>query len=204
MTPDTPSTHTQAPASWRDRWNLARYAPMSIGFIALQAVILLAMGLPLVCTCGHVDLWHGNPSGPETSQHLTDWYTWTHIVHGFGFYLLLWLVAPQSSVWLRLALAVGIEASWEVIENTPFVMERYRQSALARGYFGDSVVNSVFDTLAMIVGFVWARAAPLWSSILAVVAIELFLGYMIRDNFTLNVIQLIYPSEAISAWQSGG
>lgn len=175
-----------------------------VGLLAAQAAGLFALGLPLVCACGYVDFWHGNPSGPETSQHLIDWYTFTHVVHGFGCYLLLWLLFPQTSFGLRLLLAVGLEAGWEVFENTPFVMERYRQSALARGYFGDSVVNSMFDTLAMIVGFVWARLSPLWASILAVVAIELFLGYMIRDNFTLNVIQLVYPSEAISSWQFGG
>jgi hypothetical protein len=191
------------PMLWRDRLNFALYAPAGAGFIALQAVVLLAMGLPLICACGSVDFWHGNPSGPETSQHLTDWYTYTHVIHGFGFYLLLWLVVPQSSYGLRLALAIGIEAGWEILENTPFVMDRYRQSALARGYLGDSVVNSVFDTLAMIAGFVWARIAPLWSSILFVAALELFLGYMIRDNFTLNVIQLIYLTDTISSWQSG-
>jgi hypothetical protein len=186
------------------RLDLLIDAAAGAGFIALQAVVLFFMGLPLICACGGVDLWHGNPSGPETSQHLTDWYTFTHVVHGFGFYLLLWLLMPNASFGLRLALAVGLEAGWEVFENTPFVMDRYRQSALARGYFGDSVVNSVFDTLAMIVGFVLARLAPLWGSVLIIVALELFLGLMIRDNFTLNIIQLIDPSETISNWQSGG
>jgi hypothetical protein len=192
------------PPSWRGRWDLAIYAPAGAGVIALQAVVLVAMGLPLICACGSVDFWHGNPSGPETSQHLTDWYSYTHIIHGFGFYLLLWLIAPRSSFGLRLVLAIGLEAGWEIIENTPFIMERYRQSALARGYMGDSVVNSVFDTLATVVGFVLARVLPVWTSVAIVVAIELFLVYMIRDGLTLNVIQLIYPSDAISSWQSGG
>jgi hypothetical protein len=192
------------PPSWRGRSDLAIYAPAGAGVIALQAVILVAMGLPLICACGSVDFWHGNPSGPETSQHLTDWYSYTHIIHGFGFYLLLWLIAPRSSFGLRLVLAIGLEAGWEIIENMPFIMERYRQSALARGYMGDSVVNSVFDTLATVVGFVLARVLPVWTSVAIVVAIELFLVYMIRDGLTLNVIQLIYPSDAISSWQSGG
>jgi hypothetical protein len=189
---------------WRNRLDLAIYAPAGVGAIALQAVILLAMGLPLICTCGNIDFWHGNPSGPETSQHLTDWYTYTHVIHGFGFYLLLWLILPKTSFGLRLALAIGLEAGWEIVENTPFVMDRYRQSALARGYMGDSVVNSVFDTLATIVGFVFARVAPLWASIAMFILIELILGYMIRDGLTLNVIQLIWPSETISTWQTGG
>ena len=171
--------------------------------LVIQAVALWAMGLPLICKCGTVDFWHGNPSGPETSQHLTDWYTYTHIIHGFGFYLLLWLIAPRLPFGLRLAIAVGLESAWEVIENTPFVMDRYRQSALARGYFGDSVVNSIFDSLASAVGFVLAQLLPAWQSVVLIVAIELILGYVIRDNLTLNIIQLIYPSELISNWQSG-
>lgn len=177
---------------------------IAVGFIALQAIALLAMGHPAICTCGRIDLWHGNPSGPETSQHLTDWYTYTHVVHGFGFYLLLWLIAPRMPVLWRFVIAMGLEAGWEVIENTPFIMERYRESALARGYFGDSVVNSVADTLAAAIGFALARVLPVWSSVLLVAAAELFAAYMIRDNLILNIIQLIHPSELISRWQVGG
>jgi hypothetical protein len=173
------------------------------GSVALQAAGLVAIGHPIICTCGFIELWHANPADTGTSQHLTDWYTFTHIIHGFGFYLLLWLVAPRMPFAARLAIAVGLEAAWEVIENMPFIMERYRQSALARGYFGDSVVNSVFDTMATALGFVLARALPMWRSIALVIALELFLGYMIRDNFTLNIIQLIYPNEIISNWQMG-
>jgi hypothetical protein len=176
---------------------------LGLGLIAGQAISLFAMGLPLICACGAVDFWHGNPSGPETSQHITDWYTFTHIIHGFGFYVVIWLFAPRLSFAAKFAIAIGLEAGWEILENTPIVMERYRQSALARGYFGDSVINSVFDTVAAGIGFLLARALPVWASVLIVVAIEVFLGVMIRDNFTLNVIQLIYPSEAISRWQSG-
>ena len=161
------------------------------------------MGLPLTCKCGTIDWWYANPSGSETSQHLTDWYTYTHVIHGFAFYLLLWLIAPRMSFVMRLAIAVGLEAGWEALENTPLIMERYRQSALARGYFGDSIINSIFDTLAMTVGFLLARVLPVWASVALVATIELYLGLMIRDNFTLNVIQLIYPSDAISRWQAG-
>jgi hypothetical protein len=161
------------------------------------------MGHPLICRCGYIELWHGNPAGPETSQHLTDWYTYTHVIHGIGFYFVIWLIAPRLPFALQLALAFGLEAAWEIAENTPFVMERYRQSALARGYFGDSVVNSIFDTFATALGFALARTLPAWSSIVVVIGIELFLGYMIHDNFTLNIIQLIYPSEIISNWQIG-
>jgi hypothetical protein len=156
------------------------------------------------CTCGTVRLWTGNVSGSENSQQLTDWYTYTHTVHGFALYLLLWLVAPRASPGLRFVLAVGLEASWEIIENTPFVIDRYSQLALAQGYVGDSVVNSVGDTLAGAFGFVLARMLPVWSSAALVIAMELFVGYMVDDNLTRNIIQLIHPNGAISLWQAGG
>ncbi len=174
------------------------------GFIALQALALLAMGHPPICTCGTIKLWHGLASSAETSQHLTDWYTYSHVIHGFGFYLLLWLIAPRMPFAVRLAMAVGLEAAWEVIENTPLVMDRYRQSALARGYFGDSIVNSVADTLAAAFGFVLARLLPVWATVALVIGTELFIAYAVRDNLTLNIIQLIRPSESISKWQMGG
>jgi hypothetical protein len=183
---------------------LSRWLLAALSALAIQAFALWAMGLTLTCKCGWVALWHGNPSGPETSQHLTDWYTYTHVIHGFGFYFLLWLIAPRLPFGPRLAIAVGLESGWEVIENTPFVMDRYRQSALARGYFGDSVVNSLFDSLASAFGFILAYLLRVWQSVLLIVATELALGYMIRDNLTLNIIQLVYPSELISKWQGGG
>jgi hypothetical protein len=173
------------------------------GMVALQVAVLMTMGHVFVCTCGRVELWHGNPAGPETSQHLIDWYTYTHVIHGFGFYLLLHLIAPRTPFVWRLVIAIGLEAGWEVIENTPFVMDRYRQSALARGYFGDSAINSVVDTLAAALGFLLARMLPVWVSVALVAGAELFAFYMIRDNLVLNIIQLIWAVEAISRWQSG-
>ena len=172
--------------------------------LAVQAATLAAMGRLLICACGEVKLWYPDASGPETSQHLTDWYTFSHVLHGIIFYFLFWLVAPRSPVWLRLCFAVGLEAVWEVAENTPMVIDRYRQSALAEGYFGDSVVNSIADTIAAIIGFLFARVSPVWISLLFLAAVELFLAYSIRDNLTLNIIQLLHPSEAISRWQVGG
>ncbi|MFL5049476.1 MAG: DUF2585 family protein [Xanthobacteraceae bacterium] len=173
-------------------------------FIAIQASALVTMGHPLICVCGNVKFWHGMVFSPENSQHLTDWYTYSHVIHGLCFYLLLWLIAPRLPLAVRLVIAIGLEVSWEIIENTPLVMERYRQSALAEGYFGDSVINSISDTLAATVGFFLARLLPVWSSITLVIAMELFVGTMIRDNLTLNVIQLIHPTAAVSKWQTGG
>ena len=138
------------------------------------------------------------------SQHLSDWYTFSHIIHGFLFYLLLWLVFPKMPLGKRLLIALGIEIGWEILENTPMVIDHYRQQALAQGYMGDSIINSVFDTLAMAVGFFMARKWPVWSIIAIGVGLELFVGIMIRDNLTLNVLNLIYIFPAISHWQAGG
>jgi len=185
------------------RFPLAVCLLYAFGLIAVQTFGLRLMGQPWICACGHVALWYGNPAGPETSQQLLDWYFFTHIVHGFAFYFLLWVIAPRAPFALRLTLAVGIEVTWEIVENTPFVIERYRQSALARGYFGDSIINSVVDTSAAVLGFVLARALPKWASVMVVIAIEVFLAYSIRDNLTLNIIQLVYPIDFISRWQTG-
>jgi uncharacterized protein DUF2585 len=166
---------------------------LSVVLLTLQGLALLALGRPFICECGHVSLWYGNPSGPETSQQLTDWYTYTHLLHGFLFYLLLWLIVPKAPLGLRLAAVFGIEAGWEIAENSPLIVERYRQSALALGYTGDSILNSMGDSFATALGFVLAHVLPVRASIAAVVGIELFLGYAIHDNLTLNIIHLIRP-----------
>ena len=184
------------------RWQV--YGLIAVGLIAAQALLVYAQGHPLICTCGTIRLWVGDVSSAENSQQLTDWYTYTHILHGFLFYSILWLVAPRASFALRLVLAIGLETSWEIIENTRFIIDRYRQSALAQGYFGDSVVNSVSDTIAAVFGFVLARMLPVWPTVVLALAIELFVGFMIHDNLTLNIIQLIYPNDLISHWQAGG
>jgi hypothetical protein len=186
---------------WYERIPLGTLLLVTVGLVVLQALVLLAFGQPLICTCGSIKLWTGAVSGPENSQQLTDWYTYTHIVHGLGLYFLLWLIAPRMPIGVRFLLAAGLEVSWEIIENTPFIIDRYRQSALAQGYVGDSVLNSVTDTLAGVSGFVLASLLPAWSTVALMVAMELFVGYMIHDNLTLNIIQLIHPSAAISQWQ---
>ena len=176
-----------------DRISARTCVGLAAVFLTLQALALVALGRPFICECGHVSWWYGNPSGPETSQQLTDWYTFTHVLHGFLFYLLLWLIAPTAPLRLKLAVVLGIEAAWEIAENSPFIVERYRQSALALGYTGDSIVNSLSDSFATTLGCVLAYLLPVRVSIAAVVAIELFLGYMIHDNLTLNIIHLIRP-----------
>jgi hypothetical protein len=198
-------TEWQVPApKWVENVPLKTWMVVGLTLIALQAATLLAMGQPLICACGYVKLWHGVVQSPETSQHLTDWYTPSHIIHGVLFYAGLWLLAPQLPVGMRFALAMGLEASWEVFENTEFAMDRYRQGALAQGYFGDSVINSAFDTLAAAGGFLIARLAPLWATVALVIGMELIVGGSIRDNLMLNIIQFLYPTAAVSQWQTGG
>ena len=170
-------------------------------FVA-TAALLLAMGRPPICTCGELDLW--GPVGPAQSQMLADWYSPSHIIHGFLFYGLLWLVARRQPVGNRLVAATLIEVAWEVVENTPMTIDRYRNATISLGYTGDSIVNSMSDIAMMAVGFLLARKLPLWASILLVLVLELLPLFVIRDNLTLNVIMFLAPNEAILEWQARG
>ena len=171
--------------------------------ISAAAAILLAMGRNPICMCGTVELWVGTRDSPKTSQMLADWYSLSHIVHGLIFYALLWFVARRLGVGPRFLIALFIEASWEVIENTPMVIDRYRATTAALGYTGDSVINSLSDILMMAFGFLLARKLPLWATIVLLVTLEVVPLFVIRDNLTLNIIALIAPNPTIQAWQAG-
>lgn len=171
--------------------------------LAAAAAILLAMGRNPICTCGTVDLWVGSRDSPKTSQMLADWYSLSHVVHGLLFYAALWLVARRWPVQWRFLMALLVEATWEVTENTPFVIDRYRETTAALGYTGDSVINSLSDILMMCVGFLAARKLPVWAAILLLVVLELVPLFVIRDNLALNILNLVAPNAAVAAWQAG-
>ena len=182
----------------------AKHWLISLAVVAAMAVALAAMGHPAICKCGYVKAWHGVPLSSENSQHVTDWYTFSHVIHGFGFYALTWAAMRRRALGVRLAAAVLLECAWEVFENTDYVINRYREVTISLDYYGDSVLNSVADVAAMIVGFWVAARAPIALTIALVLAFEAFVGYMIRDNLLLNILMLVYPLDAVRRWQGGG
>ncbi len=182
----------------------ARAAVAVATIVAATAALLYLMGRPPICTCGEIDLWVGKVNSSRTSQMLSDWYSPSHIVHGFLFYIALWLVARKWPVERRFVAAVTIEAAWEIVENTPLIINRYREATAALGYSGDSVLNSLSDVAMMGLGFLLARKLPVWVSVALVLVLEVVPLIIIRDNLTLNVWMLLAPNEALKAWQTGG
>ncbi len=183
---------------------LNKIITLSALLLGIQAIALWFFGQPAICDCGYVKLWEGVVLGSGNSQHLTDWYTFSHIIHGFLFYLALWYFFPRLPIAARFLIALGIEVGWEIIENTPWLIEHYRQQALAQGYVGDSIINSLFDTLGEALGFLLAWRLPILAVVALGVGFELFVGFSIRDNLFLNVLGFFYQFEFISSWQSGG
>lgn len=179
------------------------YLLIAAGLVAVQIAVLHTFGQPSFAASGKFLLWVGDPLSPETSQQVTDWYSFSHIIHGFIFYGLLHLAAPRLPFGARLLMAMGIEITWEIFENTPMVINAYRSQALAVGYSGDSVFNSVCDTATMSIGFFLASRMPVWVTILVAIAFELFTGIMIRDNLTLNVLNFVMPLDFVHKWQAG-
>jgi hypothetical protein len=180
-------------AAWPGRLSPGVYLLLGLGLVAATAAILLAMGRVPICTCGTVKLWTSDVLSADNSQHIADWYTPSHIIHGFLFFGLTWLVARRLPLGARALIAIVIEAAWEIAENSPIIIDRYREAT----------INSVSDIGFMTLGFFFAARAPVWLTVLLAVFFELFTGWLIRDNLTLNVLMLVHPVDAIRVWQSG-
>jgi len=177
---------------------------IGLAIVAATAATLLAFGQPAICNCGVVRLWQGDVMSAENSQQLSDWYSPSHFIHGLLFYALMWLLFRRQPVRVRVLGAMLLECAWEILENTPMVINRYREATIALGYSGDSVINSVFDVLFMLLGFAFAWRMPLWVSVALGLFLEILCAIVIRDNLTLNVLMLLYPLDSILQWQSGG
>lgn len=197
-----------APSASLGRLPVWVYALGAALLVLFQILVLHGLGQPFVAASGHILLWVGNPLSPDTSQQLSDWYSFSHFIHGFIFFGLLKWLAPQLPFGARLLLAMGIEIAWEFVENSPAVIQHYRKQALAAGYTGDSILNSVCDTFTMSAGFFFASVVRARIVIALALGLEIFTAYAIRDNLTLNVFNLIAPSDwsfvrAIHDWQAG-
>jgi hypothetical protein len=180
-----------------------RYWYVALAIVAAAAAFLLWQGRPPICTCGTVKLFAAEVASSDNSQHLADLYSPSHIIHGFIFYALFRLVLPKRPPGEGLVLATFVEASWELVENSRWIIDRYRSETMALGYSGDSVINSLSDVVMMMIGFGLARRLPVWATVALAVAFELLTLVLIRDNLTLNVLMLVWPVDAVRNWQGG-
>ncbi len=188
---------------WYQKISPLQYVLLAVALVAIQIIVLKIQGHIFICDCGFVKFWHGALNSPEDSQHISDWYTFSHMIHGFVFY---WLIRKftkgKLSIPLSLIIAMGIEVGWEILENSPLIINRYRETASLM-YYGDSILNSVSDVMWETLGFILAYKLSTKASIAIVIGLELFTLYMIKDNLVLNIIMLAYPFEFIKNWQLG-
>jgi hypothetical protein len=171
--------------------------------LLMQGFVLHFFGQPLISASHKLLLWAGDVRSAENSQQLLDWYSFSHIIHGFIFYFLLWAIFRQRlTFWQRLLIATCVEVSWEIIENTPWLIQHYREQALAQGYVGDSIINSISDSSMMILGFFLAWRLPVMAVVALAIFFELWTGFWIHDNLTLNILGFFWHPQFIAQWQN--
>ncbi|QIN81252.1 DUF2585 family protein [Rubrobacter tropicus] len=175
-----------------------------VAVLAGTTYLLRSQGRLWVCSCDYVLLWSGDAWSSDNSQHLLDPYSFTHVLHGFVLCGLLALVVPRVPAVWRLWLAVSVEALWEVVENSEFVIRRYREETAALGYTGDTVLNSLADIVLCGIGFALADRLGFRLTAALFVLTEAVLAVWIRDGLILNIIMLIHPIEAVREWQAAG
>ncbi len=175
-----------------------------VAVLVVAAYQLRSQGRLWWCSCDYLLLWSGDPWSSDNSQHLLDPYSFTHVLHGFLFCGLIAPIVPRLRRAWQLWLAISLEAVWEVIENSRFVIERYREQTAALGYQGDTIVNSLADILLCGIGFELARRLGFRRTLALFVVTEVALAVWIRDNLSLNVLMLIYPVEVVREWQAAG
>jgi hypothetical protein len=171
--------------------------------ICAMTVFLRLQGRLWTCACGYILLWSGDINSAGASQHVFDPYTFTHVIHGFMFIALAHLFWPRLTEAWKASIALCAEALWEMIENTGFIIQRYRADTISIGYTGDTILNSFGDLLACVIGVVVARKLGLVKTLVVTAVIEVMLAISVRDGLLLNIVMLLYPIDAVRAWQAG-
>ncbi len=183
----------------------ARGPVILAALISVTAAALSLMGQPWWCARGDLAPWSFDVNSPHNSQHLFDPYTLTHVLHGLALYgVMWWLARKRLAHGTRFSIAMVAEAAWEIIENTDFVIDRYRETTISLDYHGDSVLNSLADIVACAVGYGFALVAPVWASVALFAGIEVLLLAWIRDSLLLNILMLLWPLDAVYDWQTRG
>ena len=200
--PDTPSP--QHPSVGGSLLRSPRALAAAAAVCVVVAAVELWMGRLPCGPDGRMGLWEGNIWSSEQSQRFADPYTFSHTIHGMLFYAILWLVARTAPVEKRFVGAIIMEGAWELLENSPIIIDRYREATIALGYVGDSVFNSVSDILFAALGFLFAWRVRPWVTVAVIVAMEVGTAVWVRDNLTLNIVMLLHPVDAIKVWQMAG
>jgi Protein of unknown function (DUF2585) len=184
-------------------YHMSRFATClgTVGVLTGTIYILHAADRLWISASGQILWWVSDVQSAEASQQIADWYSASHFIHGILFFAILYFFRRYLSMGTRFLLAVGIEAGWEILENSPIIIDRYREATIAIGYTGDSILNSVADIVFMMLGFIFARYVPVWVAVAVVVFLELFVAYLIHDNLFLNILMLLYPIDAVRVWQ---